>query len=433
LQQDNHIANCSRQYFLRGGQTIRIHVMKFTIRQGLDIPIKGSPRQVIEDGARISSVALTGRDLRGLRPTMLVRAGERVAVGQPLFHDRVDAKVMFTSPAAGIVSRIDRSRRSNFETLEILCDGGEAFTFNTSGKVREILQKSGLWTTLTGRPFGNIPASQSKADAILVTAIDTNPLAPDPAVVVQSAGAEFEFGLEKLASLTDGPTIVCQAPGPPMTTGKNDAIVVAEFRGKHPAGLSGTHLDRLGLLGKPVWQIGYQDVIAIGHLFLTRHLSTERIVAVAGPMARNPRLLRTRRGANLSDLSAGEAVDGEVTVFSGSVLSGRPAAFLGHLHVQLCLMQAPKRKAEQPYSEREHRKVPMPMLPMESFETVLPQNILPVPLMRALSVGDWETACRLGATDLLEEDVALLSMLCTSGADYAALLRRALDDFAGFS
>jgi Na+-transporting NADH:ubiquinone oxidoreductase subunit A len=161
-------------------------------------------------------------------------------------------------------------------------------------------------------------------------------------------------------------------------------------------------------------------------------LPFDRIVAVGGPMARHPRLLRTRRGANLMDLLRGEASDGGVTIFSGSVLTGRPATFLGHLHIQLCLLPAAKRSRQPLHAEPSSMNAPTPILSSEAFEGFLPQNILPVPLMRALSVGDWETAYRLGAADLLEEDVALLSTYCSSGADYGALLRRALDDIARF-
>ncbi|MCP5088637.1 MAG: hypothetical protein GY952_17750 [Rhodobacteraceae bacterium] len=406
--------------------------MHFTVRNGLKIPIKGSPKQIIEDGAKISSVAFSGKDLRRMRPRILVQPEQKVALGQPLFCDWNDPELVFTSPVAGIVQQIVLSRRNRFETMKILCDGAQSFPIDVVGDLPEVLQKAGLWTSFTCRPFGNIPGTKAKAKAILVTAMDTNPLAPDPRVITEAARAEFELGLEKIALLTDGPTFICQAPGDPIAETVNEAIHITKFRGKHPTGLPGIHLHQLGLGGQPVWQIGYQDVIAIGHLYLNHQLSPDRVVAVAGPMARNPRLLRTRRGANLTDLLKGEALNGEMTVISGPVISGRPAGFLGHLHVQVCLMPSKPSSLQRPYSRHENRNAPTPMYPTETFENVLPRNILPIPLMRALCVGDWEMAYRLGAADLLEEDVALLSVLCTSGTNYGALLRRALDDVSGF-
>jgi Na+-transporting NADH:ubiquinone oxidoreductase subunit A len=208
-------------------------------------------------------------------------------------------------------------------------------------------------------------------------------------------------------------------------------VDIARFAGPHPAGLPGTHLDCLHLRGRKIWQIGYQDVIAIGHLRRTGETQPDRIVALGGPMARNPRLVRTRRGANLADLTQDETRPGEVVIVSGSALSGRPATHLGHLDCQICLLPATKSPKRRAYAQHEGRLHITPMTPTEAFEGLMPQKILCVPLMRALAVGNWDMALGLGAFDLVEEDVALLSALCTSGLDYGVLLRRALSTAEG--
>ena len=403
--------------------------MNFTIRHGLNISVAEAPRQVIENGPEISSVALSGKDFHGVRPEALVKLGDRVAIGQPLFRDRSRTEILFTAPAAGVVAEINHSHHRSLDSIVIACQDVAAISFNTTADVRAVLLESGLWTAFKTRPFGHIPDPDAQAEAILVTAMDSNPLAADPAVVLQTSKDSFARGLDAIAELNQAPVLVCQAAGPALVEQQNEHIRCEMFRGKHPAGLAGTHLDRLGLSGRSVWQIGYQDVISIGHLFLTGQLSTERVISLAGPMVRNPRLLRTQRGANLDNLLDGELVDGAVRVISGSVLSGRTSTFLGHYDTQVTVMPAPAHKKCSGLFARSNRP-PVPILPSEAFEKVLPQNILPVPLMRALSVGDWETAGKLGCLDLLEEDVALLSYLCSSGNDYSALLRQALDDFA---
>lgn len=403
--------------------------MDFTIRQGLNISVAGAPRQVIENGPEISSVALSGKDFHGVRPEVLVKLGDRVAIGQPLFRDRNRSEILFTTPAAGVVSEINYSHHRSLDSIVIGCEDVPAASLDITADVRTVLLKSGLWTAFKTRPFGYIPNSGAHAEAILVTAMDSNPLAADPTVILRASQEGFARGLDALAKLNQAPVLVCQAAGPALVEQQNEHVRCEMFRGKHPAGLAGTHLDRLGLSGRSVWQIGYQDVVSIGHLFLTGQLSTEWIISLAGPMVRNPRLLRTQRGANLDNLLDGELVDGAVRVISGSVLSGRTSAFLGHYDTQVTVMPAPVYKKRSGLFARSIGS-PMPILPSEAFERVLPQNILPVPLMRALSVGDWEAAGKLGCLDLLEEDVALLSYLCSSGNDYSALLRQALDDFA---
>jgi Na+-transporting NADH:ubiquinone oxidoreductase subunit A len=403
--------------------------MNFTIRQGLNIPVAGAPRQIIENGSEVSSVALSGRDFHGVRPEILVQLGERVGIGQPLFRARNRPEIRFTAPASGVVAEIKYSHHRSLESIVIGCEDVPAFSLDINEDVRAVLLRSGLWTAFKTRPFGHIPDPDAQAEAILVTAIDTNPLAADPAVILHTAQESFSRGLDVLAELNQTSVLVCQAAGPALIEKQNEHIRCEMFNGKHPAGLAGTHLDRIGLSGKSVWQIGYQDVLSIGHLFLTGQLSTERIVSLAGPMVRNPRLLRTQRGASLDDLLESELSEGALRVISGSVLSGRTSAYLGHYDTQVSVVPAPTRKRRIPLFAR-FSESPVPILPSEAFERALPQNILPIPLMRALSVGDWDAAVKLGCLDLLEEDVALLSYLCSSGNDYSALLRRALEDFA---
>lgn len=401
--------------------------MHFTIRQGYDVKVDGPPRQVVEDGPLVSSVALCGADFRGVRPKILVQADQAVAQGEVLFVDRHRPEVAFAAPVSGVIERIDRSTRGTFDYIVIRRDGDRTRTFDASGDVREVLLASGMWPSLIARPFGRIPDPDATPDAILVTAMDTSPLAAEPAVVISEALEEFQEGLQRLARLTAGQVFVCQAPGDPLIAAEQEHIHCVRFRGKHPAGLPGTHLDRLGLAGRPVWQIGYQAVISIGRLFRSGRPASDRVISIAGPAAGNPRLVRTVQGANLQELSAGATGGGGVRMISGSVLSGRTSSYLGFYHDQLCLLPEPPRKRGFPPGLRGYAGAAAPLLPSEAYERALSQDILPVPLMRALSVGDDETAENLGATDLLEEDVALLSYLCPSGNDYGALLRQTLD------
>jgi len=403
--------------------------MNFTIRQGLDIPVTGAPRQTVENGSVVSSVALFGSDFHGVSPEILAQLGDQVGLGQPLYRDRNRPEILFTAPASGVVAEINYSHHRSLESIVIRCETVPSAPLGISEDARALLLKSGLWAAFKTRPFGQIPDPNAQAEAILVTAMDSNPLAADPAVILQTAKESFARGLDALTELNQASVLVCQATGPALIEHQNDHIRCEMFSGKHPAGLAGTHLDRLGLSGKSVWQIGYQDVISIGHLFLTGQLSTERVISLAGPMVQTPRLLRTQRGANLDDLLKGELSEGALRVLSGSVLSGRTSTHLGHFDTQVSVLAAPAVKKRKLLFPR-FSASPTPILPSEAFERALPQNILPVPLMRALSVGDWDAAVKLGCLDLLEEDVALLSYLCSSGNDYSTLLRQALDDFA---
>jgi len=404
-----------------------VRTMKYSIRGGVDIPIDGAPVQTIEDGLDVMSVALSGADFRGVRPEMLVESGSAVSAGQALFRDRNRPEIQFTSPISGTVSAINRGSRRGLDNIVISQSGDSAVSSDLGKKPRELLQETGLWTALRTRPFGSIPDPDAEVESILVTAIDTNPLAADPTIVIASARTDFSKGLEVLVSLSGANVTVCQAQGPELSSENSDGIRFATFNGKHPAGLAGTHLDKLGLAGQAIWQIGYQDVIAIGHLFREGKVSADRIVSLGGPMVKNPRLIRTVSGANLEELLSNELKEGAKRVLSGSILTGRPTPYLGARDTQVTVIPTP------PTRRSIFKSVsagPSAIIPSEKLEGVLPKSFLPVPLMRALSVGDWEEAGKLGCLGLLEEDVALLSYLCSSGNDYAVMLREALDDFA---
>ncbi len=432
------------------------------IKRGLDIPIQGAPRQVIENAPAARAVAVVGFDYVGMKPTMAVAVGDRVKLGQELFSDKKTAGVRYTAPAAGVVSAINRGARRVLQSVVIEVEGDEAEAFPTctpgnlpdAQSIRDTLQQSGQWTALRTRPYSKVPALDAEAAAIFVTAIDTHPLAADPAVIVAEQPEVFALGLDLLARLTAGKLYLCKAPDAALPAGSAGNIETAAFAGPHPAGLAGTHIHFLESAGneRVVWTIGYQDVIAVGRLFLDGRLYTERVVALGGPQVENPRLLRTRVGVDLQALCAGQLKNGENRMISGSVLGGRAVsggtAYLGRYHNQVSvLLEGRKREFMGWFSPgfRKHSNLriyvtgflgakPLPMttttngseramVPVGSYERIMPLDILPTQLLRALIVGDTEMAQALGCLELEEEDLALCSYVCPGKYEYGPILR----------
>lgn len=325
------------------------------IRRGLDLPIAGKPEQVVHDGPMVSQVAVVGSDYPGMKPTMAVREGDRVKLGQLLFTDKKTAGVRFTAPASGVVVAINRGERRVFQSLVIDIDGDEAESFTRYSAdqltslerslVVDNLVNSGQWVALRTRPYAKVPAPETSPSSIFVTAMDTNPLAADPALIIAQRGDDFANGLKVLTRLTDGPVHLCTAAGAAVTGDTVEGVESHQFAGPHPAGLAGTHVHFIDPVSaeKTVWTIGYQEVIAIGALFTSGTVDTSRVVALGGPQVNQPRLLKTRLGANLNQLVIGELKNDENRVISGSVLSGRKAAgefaFLGRYHNQVSVIR----------------------------------------------------------------------------------------------
>ncbi|MDX1697776.1 MAG: NADH:ubiquinone reductase (Na(+)-transporting) subunit A, partial [Thiohalobacterales bacterium] len=321
------------------------------IKRGLDIPITGKPEQQIHPGAEVHRVAVLGRDYGSYKslPTLLVEEGDRVRLGQPLVRGKQLTTVTTNSPGTGVVEFIERGARRAIHSIAIRLEGDEEETFNSWDRgelaglnrtqVQENLLASGLWLAFRTRPYSLVADPDTEPHAIFVTAMDTNPLAADPALIISESPHDFNSGLQVIARLTPGKVFVCKAAGAAIGVDESQEIAVAEFAGPHPAGLAGTHIHFLSPVSeqRQVWHLGYQDVIAIGRLFTSGRLSTERIIALGGPQVVRPRLIRTRLGASIKDLLEGELERGESRAISGSILSGHHAlgktAFLGRYHL----------------------------------------------------------------------------------------------------
>lgn len=432
------------------------------IKRGLDLPMTGTPAQRIEAAKPVRSVAVIGFDYNGMKPTMQVQEGDRVKLGQVLFSDKKTPGVLFTAPGAGVVKAVNRGERRVLQSVVIELEGDDQVTFASydadklgglaEEQVRENLQQSGLWAALRTRPYSKVPAIDATPRSIFVTAMDTNPLAADPTVVITEYAEDFSRGLAVLSRLAK--VFLCKAEGVTLPGENLDNVYTEAFAGPHPAGLPGTHIHFLDPVSatRTVWQIGYQDVIAIGKLFTTGQLWVERVIALAGPVAKQPRLVRTRLGANVSDLVKDELQAGNNRVVSGSVLGGRTARgtcdFLGRYHNQLsCLAEGDERQLFH-YLRAGVNKFSIlnifisklsankkfafttttngsdrAMVPVGSYEKVMPLDILPTQLLRALLVGDTEVAQQLGCLELDEEDLALCTFACPGKYEYGPILR----------
>lgn len=439
------------------------------------MPLAGAPEQRIYEGRAPRRVALLGDDHHGLRARPAVDEGEEVRRGALLFEDRQNPGVRFTSPGAGRVVAVNRGARRALRSIVVELSEAERAgappeaeleRFATwpgnvdpsalgDAEVRALLIESGLWATLRTRPFSKIPPVDGTAKALFVNGMDTRPHAADPDVVSEGRHADLELGLRLVAKLTEGPTYFCVSARSEVAEGFAAPVQVERFDGPHPAGTAGVHVHTLAPAGRrrTVWTVGYQDVLAIGRLFLTGVLPVERVVSLAGPPVGRPRLLRTRLGASLEDLCRDELPGGELRVISGSVLDGRKAmgdvhGFLGHGDLQVSALLEDR---ERPFlgwmSPGSDRYSSLPtflarllgrktfaltttangslrnMVPIGMYERVMPMDILPTHLLRALVVGDVEEAEKLGALELDEEDLALCTFVCPGKTEYGPLLR----------
>ena len=429
------------------------------IRRGMDLPISGAPDLSVTETLTSRAVAILGDDYVGTKPTMAVEVGAKVKLGQELFEDKKNPGVKYTAPASGTVSAINRGDRRVLQSVVIDVEGDDAVDFGTAEiasldrqAVVDKLVASGEFTAFRTRPYGKVPAIDSAASAIFVNALDTNPLAASPELAIAEHAEYFEAGMAVVAKLSDK-VFLTVADGSSLSTSV-EGVQVESFAGPHPAGLPGTHIHFLYPVDatRTVWTINAQDVIALGALFTTGKLFTERLISLAGPQVEKPRLVKVQRGADLVALAAGNLKDGDNRVISGSVLNGRIASgaegYLGRYDLQVSALkeghERPMLHFFNPGANR-HSELNIylskfnsskkfdfttntnggerGMVPSGSYERVVPQDYLPTQLLRAILVGDTDMAQKLGALELVEEDLALCTYVCPAKYEYGSILR----------
>lgn len=449
------------------------------IKQGLDLPLTGSPEQVVEDAPPVARVGIIASDFVGMKPRWEIQEGDVVQRGALLFEDRKNPGVRFTAPGAGKVISVNQGARRALQSVVVELNerevagqttdedhfAFESFTGKPVGEldseaVKALLAESGAWTALRTRPFNKVPAVDSSPHSIFVTAIDTDPLSVDVEIALAGRMEDFHAGLAAVQHLTEGTVYLCRAPGAAISGGGLERVRIEEFDGPHPAGLAGTHIHMLDPVsrGKTVWHLGYNDVADFGELFRTGRVAVTRIVALGGPAVKRPRLLRTRLGAHLGTLVDGELAAGEARVISGSALSGttsngddfgylgryarqvtvllegRTREFMGWLmpgfnifSIVPTFMSALFKEDDQRFDmTTDTMGSDRAMVPIGTYEQVMPLDIVPTYLLRSMVAGDLEKAEQLGCLELAEEDLALCTVVCPGKYDYGPILRETL-------
>jgi len=435
---------------------------RIRIKRGLNLPLAGEADSTILHEKPVTQVAVLGSDYPGLKPRMVVKEGDRVQVGDVLFTDKSTPGVSVTAPGCGTVSAVNRGRRRVLLSVVIDVDGEACLHYPEADPttmerqaVVDRLCVSGLWTGFRARPFGRVANPKVLPAAIFVTAMDTEPLAPSMGALLQGREEALGVGLTVLTRLTEGKVYLCH--GPEMNFPAFESIEDVTFDGPHPAGLPGTHIHFLEPVHrqKLVWHVGLQDVIAFGRLFSEGVVDFSRIVSFAGPEVKNPRLIHTKIGASLDEFIRGECLPGLRRIVSGSAINGHiaegPTAFLGRYHQIVTVLPEdhrrrllgwlsagwplfsvrnmvasrllPKKKLALTTAQNGgHRSI----VPIGNYEKVMPLDILATPLLKALASGDLDEAEALGALELIEEDLALATLVCPGKIDHGENLRALL-------
>lgn len=391
------------------------------LQRGLDVPLS-SPQPADTPERRITDeAAITARPSEDLRIDPLVAEGDLVAQGAPVARLRHAPEIALSAPMAGRVAavRLGPGRRLSEMVFFHEPDPGR-HRFDLT-EPRALMQAAGLWRAIRSRPFGRMPAPDEVPAAIFVMATDTRPLAGSTSVD-ETALAR---GLAALRELTPGVVFLCGG------TGSYPGVRTIAASGPHPHGLAGMQIWRHhpAQIGAPVWDISAADTAALGALLDEGMLPETRDITVAGPALREARRFQAQPGADLRALVHGLARPGPHVILSGSALDGAEAQWLAPRETLVTVM------ARKPAAPRDHwfraalqrASRPVPLIPTAALDAAMGGTLAGVAMLRALASGDGETAVRLGALSLLEEDLALADYVTGARPRLASLLRAMLD------
>ena len=437
------------------------------ITKGLDIKLKGDAEKVFVEIPPSETVVVKPTDFPGLRPKLAIKVGGEVKAGSPLFFDKDNENILFTSPVSGEVVEINRGEKRKILEVKVLADKEiQYLQFDKANpndlskeEITSSLLKSGLWPTIRQRPFETIAVPSDIPKAIFVSAFDSSPLGPDNDFILHGHGDEFQKGIDALAKLTSGKVHLNvksnTTTSKVFTNSKNAQI--NSFSGPHPSGNVGVqihHIDPINK-GEVVWHVSPQNVLMIGRLFHEGKYNASKVIALTGSEVKKTRYYKTITGASIKHMVTGNVNEGNLRYISGNPLTGTKIAADGHIGYfdsQVTVLP----EGDQPeflgwiapgfhkfsmsrtffswlikgkeYSlntnlNGENRAYVV----TGEYEKVLPMDIYPVHLIKSIMIGDIEQMENLGIYEVAEEDFALCEFVCTSKTNVQEIIREGLD------
>ena len=436
-----------------------------TLRKGLDINLLGKAQESLSDAPTAAEYALSPLDFEGVTPKLLVKVGDEVKAGTPLFFNKYNERILFTSPVSGTVTAINRGEKRKVLNVTVAADAQPAYeefarlepAKASREEVVELLLKSGLWPMLVQRPYGIIADPNDVPKAVFISAFDSAPLAPDYNFVLQGEQKNLQTGIEVMRRLTSGAVHLSMRAGAEGMMPSLRNVEQHTFAGKHPVGNVGVqihHIDPINK-GEVAWTVNIQDLAIIGRLFNEGRVDMTKVIAVAGSEVAAPHYVRIVSGASVESILGNnikpQKEGDSVRIISGNVLTGvktDPEGFLAFYANQITVIPEGDRYELLGWAMPRLNKFSVshayfswlcprkaynldtnmnggerPFVVTGLFEQYLPMDIYPMYLFKAIMAGDIDKMENLGIYEIIEEDVALCEFVDPSKTEIQQLVR----------
>lgn len=433
------------------------------IKKGLNINLLGEAKKSVSLYLA-KEFAIKPTDFIGVFPRLLVKEGDAVKAGSPIFHDKFKEKVIFVSPVSGTIKQIKRGDKRVLEEIIISSDdNNDSIEFGKHdpnsmdrASIIEFLIQAGIWPMIRQRPYSVIANPDDSPKAIFISAFDSSPLAPDLSMIIKEELNTFKTGLDVLAKLTSGKVHLGLPEGRSELAGIK-GVETTFYAGPHPAGNVGIHIHKLNPInkGEVVWTVNAQDVVIIGRLFNEGRYESSVVIALTGSEIKNPQYFKTFKGASIKDLMKDNLKSQNVRFISGNVLTGdkvRQDCYIGFYHQQITVIPegnyheffgwatpgfnkfsfskaffsylSPRKKFMLDTNLHGGERA---LVMTGQYEQVLPMDVLPMQLIKSCMIEDIELMEKLGIYEVDEEDFALIEFIDTSKTNIQKIIRNGLD------
>lgn len=438
------------------------------IKNGLSINLKGAPENIIKKASYPKSVSINPLNFHLITPKMVVKVGDSVQMGDPVFYSKKNPEIKFCSPVSGTISKIVRGAKRKILEILITCDDNQNIKKHKVSKINsysrndvlELMLSSGCWPFIKQRPYDIIANPNDNPKSIFISAFSSAPIAADIEIILNDQKEEFKAGLIALKKLTDGDLNVCIEKNHSSFIQEIENISVHNVSGLHPAGNVGVqihHIDPVNS-GEKVWTLGAEDVAIIGKLFLTGIYEPTRTIAVSGPPVKYPQYYKTIVGSKLSHIisDAGINSDDNLRFINGDVLTGYSVDkdnYLGFYNNTLSVLREGNHYRMFGWIPFINNKVPSIyktsfswLFPNKKYdldtnlngeerafvvtgemENVFPMDIFPMQLLKECMSGNIEKMENLGIYEVAPEDFALIDYSSSSKIEAQKIIREGLD------
>ncbi|OUW79820.1 MAG: hypothetical protein CBD77_01970 [bacterium TMED217] len=433
------------------------------IKKGHNIRIAGKPEKEIADINNSATLAILPTDFKGVKPKLIVDQGDEVKIGSPLFFDKTKPDVKWASPGSGKINNIEYGPRRVIQNIEILLDQEQEYIEHKSAdiknmdrsKVLAMILEANIFPVFRQRPFNTIPDPNVPPRDIFISAFDTSPLAVDLEMVLGTELENFQIGVDVLNLLTDGKVYLTTQKDSVLSSIQN--VEINTISGPHPAGNVGIQIHHISHLkpGDIIWILNAQDVVMLGKLFLIGRYDPSKVITVAGPNVKNPTHARINVGSPMKSLLEENLVGNDHRIISGNVLTGRKSSLDDYISYYDNTVSVISNEIKREFigmlnpgtSSSRYSLTPVflsftkllfsfttsqngnhrAVVPINSWERVLPMDILPNELFRSVLAKDIEEMESLGLIECDDEDFALCSFACPSKTDVGSVIRKGLD------